>query len=90
MSPTALFLLPAGPVYGSTGAPGTGGVYPGYGRTGGAGRGYTGYPPGPSQGPIYLIFKVKGPTHGQMKAFLDPAMRFLRQGLDKGPEKVQN
>ena len=40
------------------------------GMVGGSGRGYTGTPPNQSQGPIFSIFKVRGPTHGQMKAFL--------------------
>ena len=34
-------------------------------------RGYTGTPPDPSQTLNSVIFKVKGPTHGQMKAIMD-------------------
>ena len=53
---------------------------------GGLGEGYTGYPPSHPSGPIFNIFKAKGPTHGRMKAILEVFMRFLRMGL----EWVQN
>ena len=38
--------------------------------------------PASSQGPIFNIFKAKGPTHGQMKAILDPSTRFPEMGLE--------
>ena len=67
MSPTAVF-SPVGvavPVFsmerGGRGVPGVG-----YGRVG-AGRGYTGTPPDPPRYPYLVIFRLKGPTHGQMK-----------------------
>ena len=41
-------------------------------------EGYTGYYPGTLPDPYSSIFKVKGPTHGQMKLFLEVSMRFLR------------
>ena len=46
---------------------------------GGVGReGYTGYYPAMLQDPIFNIFSLKMPTHGQMKAKSAYLMRFLR------------
>ena len=42
--------------------------------------------PGPIPGPIFNIFRLQGPTHGQMKAFSEVSVRFPRMGL----EWVQN
>ena len=53
----------------------------GGGMTGGREGCYTGYPAGPSQDPYISIFKAGGPTHGQMKAFPEVSMRFLRYDL---------
>ena len=50
--------------------PGWGGGVPGVVRDGWVREGYTGYPPRPSQGPIFNIYLKAGPTHGQMKAIL--------------------
>ena len=33
-------------------------------------------------GPIFTIFLALSPTHGQMKAFLEVSVRFLRKGLE--------
>ena len=82
MSPTACSDTTAG----ATSVPGTGMVGEGCTRGGVSGvgswvggwEGYTGTQPQPSQGPIFSIFKVKGPTYGQMKAILEVSMRFLR------------
>ena len=51
---------------------------PGVGRWVGREGCYTGTPPVRSQDWLYTVFKVKGPTYGQMKAILDIMMRFLR------------
>ena len=53
---------------------------PGVWDWGRAGRGYTGTPARTLPGPIFSLFKAKGPTYGQMKAILDYFMRFLRYG----------
>ena len=53
-------------------------VYPGYGDGGVAGRGYTGYPASPSQGPIFSHIQPQSPTYGQMRAILRLIMRFPR------------
>ena len=45
-------------------------MYPGYGMVVGGWRGYTGYPPSHSRDPYLVIFRLKGPTHGQMKVNL--------------------
>ena len=64
-------------------------VYPGWCGTGWVpGRAIPGTHQALSQGPKYSIFRVLGPTHGQMKAILDPSMRFLRLGLEWVPERV--
>ena len=39
-----------------------------------------------SQGPIFNIFKAKGPTYGQMRAILDYSMRFLRLTSEWDPD----
>ena len=64
------------------------GVVQGWGGVPGVGWDLGGYLGGlyryPSQaipGPIFHIFKAKRPTHGQMKAFLEVSMRFLRIDL---------
>ena len=43
-----------------------------------AGRGYTGYYPATVPDPIFIIFSLRDPTYGQMKAILEVSMRFLR------------
>ena len=53
-------------------------MYPGWWDTGVGWVGYTGYYPGTLPDPIFNIFRLKDPTHGQMKAFLRFIMRFLR------------
>ena len=60
-----------GPAVGREGVPGVWVV-------GGWVEGYTRYPPGTLPGPYLVIFWLKGPTHGQMKAILELFMRFLR------------
>ena len=55
-------------------------VYPGWWDEGWVGRGTTRVPTQPSQDPIFNIFKAKGPTYGQMKAFLVYFMRFPEMG----------
>ena len=37
------------------------------------------------QDPYLTIFSLKEPTHGQMKAFYEVSMRFLRYGLRIDP-----
>ena len=59
------------------------GVWDEGGWLGGCLGGLYRYPPDQSQDPYIHIFKAKGPTHGQMKAFLDYSMRFLRLGPDR-------
>ena len=67
-----------------------GGVYPGYGTMGGAGRAIPGTTQHPSQGPIYTIIQPQDPTYGQMKAISLCSMRFLRMGLEWVLEWPQN
>ena len=47
-----------------------GGVYPGCGDDGWAGRGIPGTHPGTSQDPIFNHIQPQGLTYGQMKAIL--------------------
>ena len=58
--------------------PGVGEVYPGWV----AGWVLEGTIPGTTQhpppGPIFSIFKARGPTHGPLKAILEVSMRFPR------------
>ena len=69
MSPTASF-SPRDTEYGHPDYRcGVGGVYPGYGRTGWAGRAIPGTHQDHPPGPIFNIYLASGPTHGQMKAF---------------------
>ena len=78
LSPTPL-LQPLYTEYATVAAgAGRGGV-PGVGwdREGGW-EGYTGTPPDYPPGPIFSLFLVNEPTHGQMKAILDILMRFPR------------
>ena len=63
---------------------------PGVGRTGGWWEGYTGYYPAMSQGPIFSIFSLRSPTHGQMKAFPNVSMRFPEMGPDMASDMTQN
>ena len=49
-------------------------------EVGGWWEGYTRYPPSHPRVPYLVIFEVKGPTHGRMKAILMYLMRFLRLG----------
>ena len=60
----------------------------GYGWVGG--EGLYRYPDPASQIPYLVIFSLRGPTHGQMKAILIHFMRFLRYGLILDPELTQN
>ena len=76
MSPTTIFLESGHPrIYIRTSTGGAG-VYPGWWRTVGAWEGYTGYYPPAILGPIFSIFKAKGPTYGPKKAILEVSMRF--------------
>ena len=76
MSPTTIFLWPAGTLSTLTCQDGWGGGVPGvWGREGGL-EGLYRYPPDPSQDPYSSIFKAEGPTYGQMKVNLRYIMRF--------------
>ena len=82
LSPTT-HLLPAARPSGPVTVRWVGEVYPGWGRTGWVpGGAIPGTTQAPSQGPIFSIFQVIDPTHGQMKAFLVNSMRFPRMGLE--------
>ena len=63
-----------------------GGVYPGWCGWVGAGGVLYRYPTQPVPGPNISIFEAEGPTHGQMKAFLEVSLRFPRKGLERVPE----
>ena len=63
---------------GAAGTMGAGEGVPGVWDVVGGLEGYTGTLPGPIPGPIFKLILETGPTHGQMKAFLDILMRFLR------------
>ena len=52
-----------------------GGVYRG-GYLGGIWEGYTGYLHIPSQDPYFIIFSLKGPTHGPKNLIFSKMMRF--------------
>ena len=55
------------------------GVYPGWGGRWVGREGAIPVPhPTSPRTLIFHIFKAKGPTYGQMKANIDPFMRFLR------------
>ena len=90
MSPTTIFLLAASPYPPLTagtvgrGVPGVGGD-----RVG-TGRGYTGSLPDPPRYPYLVIFSLKGPTYGRMKAILRYSMRFPKIDLRIDPESTQN
>ena len=57
-------------------------MYPGWwGRWVAGWRAIPGTTHPPSQGPIFSIFRARGPTYGQMKAILRLVMRFLRIDL---------
>ena len=78
MSPTALFSLAEHRVQHLSVLGWPGGVYPGWGVGGWAGRAIPGYYPAMLPGPIFNINLASGPTYGQMKGFSDYSMRFLR------------
>ena len=71
MSPTTIFLCAAGPVYGSTGAPGAGRGVPGVWGYGWAGEGLYRYPtrtiPGPSYYHILEIRPYPRPNEGLLE-----------------------
>ena len=90
MSPTALFFPRARQSVVQRTRGGRGEVYPGYGRWEGGWEGYTGYPPRPSQGPIYSQIQPQGPTYGQMKPFFRGFLRFPRYGSRIDLELTQN
>ena len=93
MSPTALLVSVSGTIRAMTAPddrPRGRGVYPGYGTGWVLGGYYTGYYPGTLQDPNLVIFSLKVPTHGQMRAILMLFMRFLRMGLEWVLEWVQN
>ena len=90
MSPTALFASGADVLGHDAGSRGRGEVYPGYGTGGWVGRAIPVPHQTSSQGPIFSIFKVKSPTHGQMKAIPSYSMRFPRLGPRMRLELTQN
>ena len=49
-------------------------------------RAIPGYYPGTSLDPYLVIFSLRAPTHGRMKAILEVSMRFLRYGPEWVPE----
>ena len=55
-------------------------MYPGWWEGGYPEGCYTGYPSRTIPGPIFSIFKARGPTYGQMKLILEVSMRFPRKG----------
>ena len=52
-------------------------------------EGYTGYHTQPSQDPYSTIFKAKGPTHGQMKLFLEVSDEVPQIGSRYDPDMTQ-
>ena len=84
MSPTAILLsvyYPRCTVTSPGVSSGGGGVYPGWWRTVGAGRGVLpGTHPAPVQDSYLVIFWPQSPTYGQIKVNYEVSMRFLRYG----------
>ena len=82
MSPTTLFSPGSSTSAGAAGTMGRGGVYPGCGMAGWAGRAIPVPYPAPSQDPIISHIPGLSPTYGQMKAKYTVLLRFPRYGLE--------
>ena len=68
MSPTAIYRWSDGCPAHVAHQTGGEGVYPGWWRTGWAGRVHTGTHPDTLPGPIFSLIWLQDPTYGQMKA----------------------
>ena len=90
MSPTTIFRsgtcpCTVGSVY-TLGMVRVGEVYPGCGMRVVREGYYTGYYPATLRYPDLVIFSLRGPTHGPLKAILEVSMRFLRYASEWDPE----
>ena len=82
MSPTTIFSQCLCGTAAWSSLAGWGGGVPGVVGLGGSVGGLYRYPGPPSQDPIFSIYLVLDPTHGQMRAILVSMMRFPRMGLE--------